>query len=101
MRFTYYRGMRRHPVEKCEPAATIIAMLGGLAEVAKAADVSLVTAQRWTYPFQHGGTGGHIPRKYHDRLIELAREKGDELPIAAFVDASFVPRTASSPSEAA
>lgn len=83
--------MRTPSIEKCDPAATIIAALGGLTIVAKAAGVSVVTAQRWRYPVANGGTGGFIPRKHHDRLIEMAKERGIELSLAAFVDASQLP----------
>lgn len=83
--------MNRIAIEKCEPAASIISALGGLSVVAKAAGVSLVTAQRWRFPVENGGTGGFIPRKHHGRLIELAKERGIELPVAAFVDADLIP----------
>ena len=72
---------------KCEPASSIIAALGGLKAVSKAAGVSIVTVQRWRFPRERGGTGGFIPRKYHDGLLELARSAGVEMSMAAFVDA--------------
>lgn len=83
--------MRTSSIEKCEPATAIIAALGGLSVVAKATGVSAVTAQRWRFPVSNGGTGGFIPRKHHSRLIDLARERGIELSLAAFVDASQLP----------
>ena len=91
--------MRTSPVQKCDPAATIIATLGGLSVVAKAAGVSVVTAQRWRFPVSNGGTGGFIPRKHHPRLIELAKERGIDLSVAAFVDASQLPDEVSASSE--
>lgn len=93
--------MRNVSVERCEPAASIIAALGGLTVVAKAAGVSVVTAQRWRYPTANGGTGGFIPRKHHDRLIEFAKERGIELFPGAFVDASQLPCLQSTEGEAA
>lgn len=83
--------MRTSSIQKCEPAATIIGALGGLSVVAKAAGVSVVTAQRWRFPVSNGGTGGFIPRKHHAVLIELAKERGIDLTVAAFVDAAQLP----------
>ena len=58
----------------------------GLSAVAKAADVSVTSVQRWRLPTSKGGTGGIIPAKYHRRLIEHAASQGVALPLAAFVD---------------
>lgn len=69
-----------------DPAASIIAMLGGLSSVAKAANTSTTTVQRWRLPKQKGGTGGFIPRKHHDLLIAKSREVGVDLQRAAFVE---------------
>lgn len=72
---------------KCEPASSIIAALGGLKAVSSATGVSVVTVQRWRFPKERGGTGGFIPRKYHDDLLALAHRTGVEMSISAFVDA--------------
>lgn len=77
--------------QRCEPASTLIAALGGLTSVAKAAHVTVVTVQRWRFPVEKGGTGGFIPRKYHQVLIDLAQKRGVELSAAAFVDVAFAP----------
>lgn len=83
--------MPKLPVQKCEPAKTIIALLGGVTAVSRGVDTSHVTVQRWRFPIERGGTGGFIPRKHHPALMEMAREKGIDLPAAAFVDVNFVP----------
>lgn len=75
----------------CEPAAKIILLLGGLSAVAEAANTTATTVQRWRLPAQKGGTGGYVPRKYHDALIKFAKAKGIALPPVAFLDATAVP----------
>jgi hypothetical protein len=70
----------------CQPAATIIAAMGGLSTVAQAADVSVTSVQRWRLPKSKGGTGGIVPAKYHKRLMKYAAGRGLALPLAAFVD---------------
>lgn len=71
---------------QCEPAAQIIRTLGGLSVVAKAADVTPTSVQRWRLPSEKGGTGGFIPRKHHDAIVKLAAERGIALPLHAFID---------------
>lgn len=87
----------------CEPASSLIFALGGLTAISRATGVSIVTVQRWRFPSEKGGTGGFIPRKYHRQIIELAAQRGIELPQAAFIDATMIPpvAVASDPSEAA
>jgi hypothetical protein len=70
----------------CQPAASIIVAMGGLSAVAKAADVTVTSVQRWRLPSRKGGSGGIIPAKYHKRLIKHAADRGLTLPLAAFVD---------------
>jgi hypothetical protein len=70
----------------CQPAASVISVMGGLSAVANAADVSVTSVQRWRRPASKGGTGGIIPAKYHKRLIKYAGSQGLVLPLAAFVD---------------
>lgn len=60
--------------------------MGGLSAVAKMADVSVTSVQRWRLPASKGGTGGIIPAKYHKRLMKHAGSRGLLLPLAAFVD---------------
>jgi len=72
--------------KRCEPATSIIGALGGFAEVAGRLDVDHSTVHRWTYPTDAPqGTGGRIPPRHWDALIEFARERGIELSNADFV----------------
>jgi len=73
-------------MSNCEPATTIIQICGGNNAVAEALGVWASAPSRWRNPISKGGTGGTIPRKYHDRIIELARQRGADLPRGAFVD---------------
>lgn len=54
--------------------------------VAEAAQTTVTTVQRWRRPQSKGGTGGFIPRKYHDRLISFGLVRGVQLTAASFVD---------------
>lgn len=70
----------------CEPAYSIIQICGGPPVVSRTLGVAWSSPPRWRNPIEKGGTGGVIPRKYHDRLIALAAERGVELPRGAFAD---------------
>lgn len=79
---------------KCEPASQIVALLGGTAIVSSICNISATQVQRWQYPAAKGGTGGFIPRKYHERLTSAAADRGIALPASAFVDPLAVPTPA-------
>jgi hypothetical protein len=83
----------------CEPANSIIVLLGGIRPVALAADTTETTVRRWRLPIESGGTGGFIPRKKFGALTDFARSKGIELPVTAFFELDAVPL--SKPNEAA
>lgn len=70
----------------CEPAHSIIQICGGVPTVSRTLGVAWSSPPRWRNPTEKGGTGGVIPRKYHDRIIALAAERGVELPRGAFAD---------------
>jgi hypothetical protein len=40
--------------------------------LAKHLDIAPSTVSRWDYPSEDGGTGGRIPPKYYDRIVELS-----------------------------
>lgn len=84
--------MKREPAT-CEPATTIILGLGGSGAVSAKTDVTPTTVLRWRIRNEKGGTGGFIPRKYHDQIRELAAEKGVSLPVAAFFDPEIAAAT--------
>jgi len=67
-----------------EPAASIIAKLGGPSAVAAAAGTSYTAPYRWQHPVEKGGTGGRIPAKHIPVLIELAKANGIELEAGDF-----------------
>lgn len=59
-----------------EPAAHIIKLLGGEAELASITGTAITAPYRWQYPRARGGTGGQIPAKYLRRIIEAAGRRG-------------------------
>lgn len=62
-----------------EPAATVIRKLGGIAEVARAVGVHRTRVNRWMRPKQVNGTGGLVPSRYQQQLLEYARATGKDL----------------------
>ena len=62
-----------------EPARTIIEKLGGIDAVAKGLGLDFTRPYRWMLPKSKGGTGGTIPVKHHQRLLDLADERGIDL----------------------
>jgi len=60
---------------KCEPAVTIIEMLGGLEAVADSLELSIDTLYRWGRPEDVGGLGGQIPLMYWDKLIARSKRR--------------------------
>lgn len=39
--------------------------------LAKHLGIAPSTVSRWDYPSEDGGTGGRIPPKYYDRIVEI------------------------------
>lgn len=74
------------------PAAQIILAFESIHEygdayIATHLGIRRSTVQKWAYPLVRKGSGGRIPIKYHQRLIELAAERGFELkPSDFFID---------------
>lgn len=62
-----------------EPAASIIARLGGARAVAAATGTAYTAPYRWQHPVSRGGTGGAIPAKHIPTLLALAKRKGVRL----------------------
>jgi hypothetical protein len=76
---------------QCEPATSIINIIGGTTKIAALCSISVTQAQRWKYPRAKGGTDGFIPRKYHQTIAAAAAEKGVALAPAAFIDPTALP----------
>jgi hypothetical protein len=66
-------------IETLEPASTIVRKCGGHLTVADWAGVTLTTVYRWTYPVEHGGTGGLVPSRHQIPLLVRARSEGVDL----------------------
>jgi hypothetical protein len=69
------------------PAAHVIEKCGGHRVVADWLGVHVSRVHRWTYPSSRGGTGGSIPTKHQQALLQKAREQGIDLCPADFFDA--------------
>lgn len=68
------------------PAERIIDKFKGEANVAKAAGVDVSRVHRWRYSKERGGTGGVIPTRHQQNLLDHARESGIDLSPADFFD---------------
>lgn len=62
-----------------EPAASVIAALGGVPTLAKGIGTTTTTVQRWRWPKEIGGTGGVIPHWRHDDIMAFAQKRGVRL----------------------
>lgn len=80
MRWSHILGMN--------PASSIVSKFGGVPVVAAAIGVPNSTVLRWTYPREKGGTGGAIPTKRQQQILDLAKELGVELAPADFFGAA-------------
>lgn len=67
-----------------QPADSVIAKLGGVVEVAAITGVHRTRVSNWKRPRESGGTGGRIPQKHIERLVEHARNAGIDLSLADF-----------------
>jgi len=79
--------------QKCEPAASLIARLGGPSAVVRFVRLHAIepdgdrrtrgmhvsTVLRWSMSVEQNGTGGCIPVKYWPALIKAARSQGIEI----------------------
>lgn len=65
--------------EYLEPAASIIDKLGGVDATAQAAGVDHSRVRRWRSAKEKGGTGGLIPSRHHQTLMQWAQKKGKPL----------------------
>jgi hypothetical protein len=61
-------------VHTLEPAYTVIERLGGKSSVAEHLRLDKSTLSRWCQP-KPVGTGGVIPQRYWQQLLEMARDK--------------------------
>lgn len=77
-------------------AQRVIEKCGGHDVVAGWLKVSTTSVYRWTYPKDKGGTGGVIPQKHWQALIQKAASDGIELTVEDFFDppAGDCPETA-------
>lgn len=69
-------------------AQRVIDKCGGPAKVAEMVGVHQSRVYRWTYPKDRGGTGGTIPSKHQEKLLNRARRRGINLSPADFFEAA-------------
>ena len=78
---------RKQRVNDAEPAHSIIALLGGVRELARCLGISPAAVTRWQTPQtktdRHGGNG-IIPEAQHAAILAVARDKRKRLARAAF-----------------
>lgn len=62
------------------PAKEVIKLLKGPTAVAKVVGIDRSQVHKWTLPKERRGTGGKVPRRHWEALIEYAKSQGVELP---------------------
>jgi hypothetical protein len=75
--------MRDKP-DRLEPAASIIAQMGGVEAVALITKRHVSRVYRWMYPKENGGSGGIIPQAEAAKLLAHARDNRIKLNAADF-----------------
>jgi len=75
---------------ECEPAYTIINLLGGATKVAAFLKTTRQAVWKWTWPRQKGGTGGLVPQRHHPAILALARQQGVYLTAEHFLPGGAV-----------
>lgn len=68
------------------PAARIIDKFGGPEAFQQRFKISDSRLFRWLSPTAKGGTGGRIPPKHHQQLLDIARQEGIDLQPADFFE---------------
>ncbi|MBD3845963.1 hypothetical protein IED13_09660 [Bosea sp. SSUT16] len=68
-----------------EPAASVIARLGGEKIVSEITGRAYTAPYRWQQSVEKGGTGGLIPQRLHIKLLEYAMANGIALSPADFL----------------
>jgi len=73
-------------------AQNITRKFGGAAHLAAVVGVDVSTVYRWSYPCNRGGTGGIIPAKYHQMILDRSKCIGVDLsPSDFFLPSSELP----------
>lgn len=72
-------------IRAMEPAASIIKSLGGPNAVAEITGVHRTRVSNWKRAKAAGGTGGIIPFRHVQRLLDAAKEKGVRLSVDDFL----------------
>lgn len=69
-----------------QPAARVIDKCGGIDATAAMVGLHRTVVNRWLRPTEVGGTGGLIPAKHQQTLLDKAREQEIPLTPADFFD---------------
>ena len=69
----------------CEPAAAVVAKLGGVNSLARDLGGTPGMVSRWIYRADAGGTGGRIPSRHHRKILEIAKAKKVKLTAADII----------------
>lgn len=62
-----------------QPAARVIDKCGGIDATASMLGLHRTVVNRWLRPIEVGGTGGLVPAKHQQPLLDKAREQGKDL----------------------
>lgn len=68
----------QHIIDKC----------GGVEATARIVDQSVSWVYRWTYSKERGGTGGAVPRKAQEKILQAARSGLVDVVPADFFEAT-------------
>lgn len=80
--------MKKKEHSNLEPAASVIALLGGPKQTAIITGKTENWVSRWPRPEKRGGTGGKIPYKAARKIVAYVRAQNIEFPIEKLFDDS-------------
>lgn len=66
-------------------AQKILELLGGAGPVSQALELEHSTVWRWTKDRAQRGTGGHVPRWHHPKLLAYAGRKRKRAEVSALL----------------
>lgn len=76
--------MANRIIHRLDPAASVIAALGGPARVSSITGKDISRVYRWMAPKDVGGTGGLIPQPEAAKLLRHAKDNGIAVTAADF-----------------
>lgn len=67
--------MAKHLPKTESPAAKVIRLFGGKSSLARELGIHRSSVGRWDWPKERRGAGGGVPRKHHQKILDLSKSR--------------------------